>query len=200
MKLLVTALSASALSVCGAVALTTCGGVQGVIGLLKAPPKPAPVSIEIEPPAFKLDEVVRAMARKHGVRQGFIKSIIAAESAGNPEALSNKGAVGLMQLMPETARDLGVDPSVPEQNVDGGTRYLRWLIQRYKNNKNGLERAIAAYNAGPGNVDRYRGIPPFRETRAYVKRVMTYYRQYSGASNRHTLQSALRPETDEVAD
>jgi soluble lytic murein transglycosylase-like protein len=83
-----------------------------------------------------------------------------------------------MQLMPKTADEFGADPSNPEQNVDAGTRYLRVLMDRYHNHCNSLKRVIAAYNAGPRMVDRYHGVPPFRETRAYVFRVLCLLRRY----------------------
>lgn len=143
-------------------------------------PPPDPVLTGMAPPPFSLRQVVRAMARKHNVDEQFVRSIIAAESGFRQEVVSHAGAIGLMQLMPDTARDLGVDPSIPEQNVEGGAKYLGWLLNRYRNNRDGLQRAIAAYNAGPGNVDKYRGIPPFQETRQYVKRVLTYYDSFEG--------------------
>lgn len=130
-------------------------------------------------PQFRLNEVVRAMARKHNVEPAFVKSIIAAESAFNPAAVSNKGAVGLMQLMPDTAEELGADPKIPEQNIEAGATYLSRLMYRYRNSRDQLKRTIAAYNAGPGNVDRYHGVPPFKETQTYVKRVLTYYKVYA---------------------
>lgn len=83
-----------------------------------------------------------------------------------------------MQLMPETARQFGADPSVPEQNVDAGANYLGSLLHRYANKKHRLQDAIAAYNAGPGAVEKYNGIPPYRETRAYVSRVMRFFAEY----------------------
>jgi soluble lytic murein transglycosylase-like protein len=83
-----------------------------------------------------------------------------------------------MQLMPATAQEYGADPNVPEQNVDAGTQYLRVLMDRYSKHRNSLKRVIAAYNAGPGRVDHYRGVPPFRETRAYVARVLRLLRHY----------------------
>lgn len=117
-------------------------------------------------------------ALKHNVPAAFVKSIMAAESNFNPGAISAKGAIGLMQLMPETAHQYGVDPNIPAQNVDGGARYLRVLMTRYRKSGNWLRRVIAAYNAGPGVVDRYRGVPPYRETKAYVGRVLTYLRRF----------------------
>jgi soluble lytic murein transglycosylase-like protein len=122
--------------------------------------------------------MIRASAKKHRVRPALVKSIVAAESAFDANAVSPKGALGLMQLMPETAQQYGADPMIPEQNIDAGTQYLGELIQRYGKYRNGLKRAIAAYNAGPGTVDRYKGIPPYKETRGYVVRVLTYMKQY----------------------
>jgi soluble lytic murein transglycosylase-like protein len=125
--------------------------------------------------------VIAAAAKKHNVPAAFVKSIVAAESNFNTEALSPKGAIGLMQLMPATAQEYGADPTVPEQNVDAGTRYLRWLMNRYGKSRNMMRRVIAAYNAGPGVVDRYRGVPPYRETQRYVVRVMGFMKQYQRA-------------------
>jgi len=121
------------------------------------------------------EALIAAAARGQGLPTALVKAVIATESNFNPRAISRKGAVGLMQLMPETAQDLGVDdPLVPQQNVQGGTRYLRALLDRFGT----VSHALAAYNAGPGNVDRYGGIPPFPETRQYVARVLAYYRHY----------------------
>jgi soluble lytic murein transglycosylase-like protein len=99
---------------------------------------------------------------------------MAAESGFQAQAVSPKGAIGLMQLMPETAQALGVDPYDPAQNVDAGTRYLRDLLNQYDY---GLWHALAAYNAGPAAVDKYRGIPPYAETIRYVERIDREYRQ-----------------------
>jgi soluble lytic murein transglycosylase-like protein len=122
--------------------------------------------------------IIRVSAKKHNVKAALVKSIVAAESAFNANAVSPKGALGLMQLMPETAEQFGADPLVPEQNIEAGTRYLGALIRRYGKHRNGLKRAIAAYNAGPGAVDHYKGIPPYKETRGYVVRVLTFMKQY----------------------
>jgi len=114
--------------------------------------QPVLTRLHIPAPKFTLNEVIAAAARKHQVNPAFVKSIIAAESGFSEVAVSPEGAVGLMQLMPETAREFGADPAMPEQNVDAGTHYLSWLMQRYAHRKDQMRRAIAAYNAGPGAV------------------------------------------------
>jgi soluble lytic murein transglycosylase-like protein len=104
----------------------------------------------------------------------LVEAVAQVESAYDSTALSKKGAMGLMQLMPETASDLGVrDPWDPEQNVSGGTRYLRQMLDRFDGR---IEHALAAYNAGPGAVERFGGIPPYRETLDYVRKVLGVYR------------------------
>jgi len=139
---------------------------------------PVDARLRIPAPQFTLNEVIHAASRKYQVPAPFIKSIIAAESAFSPDAVSPKGAIGLMQLMPETARQLGADPTIPEQNVDAGTNYLSSLLHLYANKKHQMRNTIAAYNAGPGAVQRYKGVPPYRETRAYVTHVMRFFAQY----------------------
>ena len=116
------------------------------------------------------DDVIEEHATRNGVRKDLVRAVIQVESAFNPRAVSNKGAMGLMQLMPATARQFGVSNAFdPDENVRGGVAYLRQLLDRY----DGDERlALAAYNAGPGAVDRHgQSVPPFRETRDYVTRV-----------------------------
>ena len=132
---------------------------------------------------FTISEIIHGAAAMHGVQQPFIRSIIAAESAFRPELVSPKGAIGLMQLMPQTAAELGADPRVPEQNVEAGTHYLSRLLARYHRYHDCMVRTIAAYNAGPGNVDKYRGVPPFKETRNYVRRVLAFYKVFSARAN-----------------
>ncbi len=116
---------------------------------------------------------IDAGARHAGLDPALVAAVVQAESGGNPNARSAAGAQGAMQLMPDTARALGVvDPYDPMQNVRGGADYLRSLLDRFGD----LKSAIAAYNAGPGAVARYGGIPPYEQTRVYVDRVMEAYR------------------------
>ena len=121
------------------------------------------------------DPLVLRVSRAVGVPPALVKAVIHAESAFNPRAVSHKGAMGLMQLMPATAKSLGVaEPFTAEQNVEGGARYLRSLREQFGS----WTMALAAYNAGPEAVSRFNGVPPYRETQTYVRRVLTYYRQY----------------------
>ena len=118
-------------------------------------------------------KLIDSVAERHRLPAPLVHSVIEAESAYDPEAVSPKGAVGLMQLMPETASDLAVeDRTDPAQNVSGGTRYLKGLLERYSESPDQLLRALAAYNAGPEKVDHYDGLPPYNETRLFVRRVM----------------------------
>lgn len=114
-----------------------------------------------------LNEMIDGVATRQGVSPDLIRAVVRAESGGNPRAVSSKGALGLMQLMPGTARSLGVDALNPVENLEGGVRYLRSLAAKYGD----LDRTLAAYNAGPGAVDRWHGVPPYPETRDYVQRI-----------------------------
>jgi soluble lytic murein transglycosylase-like protein len=125
------------------------------------------------PATTPFEQLIRRAAQKHGVDEELISSVITAESAFNPRAISRKQARGLMQLMPATASQLAVsDAFDPAQNVDAGTRYLKLLLEKYRQD---LTLALAAYNAGPDRVAQYGGVPPFSETRAYVRRVLAEY-------------------------
>jgi soluble lytic murein transglycosylase-like protein len=122
--------------------------------------------------------IVERAARRHGLEPALVLAVVSVESAFKPQAVSPKGAQGLMQLMPRTAASLGVaDAFDPEQNVDAGVRHLESLVRLYDGN---LTRALAAYNAGQGAVARHGGVPPYRETRAYVKKVLERYRAKQG--------------------
>lgn len=135
-----------------------------------AAPKPAAV------PATPLQLVERA-AEKHGLPADFVKLVARAESAFNPKALSPKGAIGLMQLMPQTAAALNVDPHDAEQNAEAGARLLKDLLVQYQDQPDQLRRALAAYNAGPGAVAKYNGVPPYRETQLYVDKIVGQYKR-----------------------
>lgn len=124
----------------------------------------------------KFDNIILLASKQFQVESAFIKAIIRAESDFDHRAVSHKGAQGLMQLMPKTADQLNVaDPFDPEENVLGGARYLSMLLKRFKNDK---ILALAAYNAGPTEVETRNGVPPFPETRDFIKKVMAYYKAY----------------------
>jgi soluble lytic murein transglycosylase-like protein len=124
------------------------------------------------------DQIIATCASKYGVNQSLIKAVIHAESGYNPNAVSSKGASGLMQLMPGTARSLKVSNSFdPQDNVEGGVKYLRFLLDTFRGD---VSLAVAAYNAGLNKVARYGGIPPYNETRTYVNRVLSYMQTYQG--------------------
>jgi soluble lytic murein transglycosylase-like protein len=156
--------------------------VRDIVGYEQAPPEqPAsePAAVTVAPALLKsstrlssadLSEMLAAAGAAHNLNVDLLASVVKAESNGDAHAVSSAGAQGLMQLMPTTAAQLGVHDSFqPDQNVRGGTAYLDALLTRYGNN---LALALAAYNAGPEAVDRYHGIPPYRETRLYVARVI----------------------------
>jgi soluble lytic murein transglycosylase-like protein len=137
-----------------------------------APPDPREAAAQTRHPQ-DLNSIVSGASARNQVDADFVASVIRAESANNPRAISPKGAQGLMQLMPQTANMLGVRNSFdPAENVDGGVRYLRDLLLLYDND---MIKALAAYNAGPQRVQQYKGLPPYRETHAYVARVIKDY-------------------------
>ena len=144
------------------------------------PPTSAPTPqadfqvLNIPGPAARL---IGANADKHNLRPELIQAVMEVESGYKVNARSRSGAIGLMQLMPQTAKHLKVNAHDPEQNVEGGARLLDMLVKKYENHRNGLALALAAYNAGPGAVDRFGGIPPFQETRQYVVKVIRRFRE-----------------------
>ena len=145
--------------------------VQGFEAEEYVPPAPAPAPATPTPAAQAApspSQLADAAADKYGLPRQLVRSVISNESDFQPRAVSPKGAIGLMQLMPATAQALGADPHDPAQNVDAGTRYLRDLLEKYDG---GLWHALAAYNAGPGAVDKYQGVPPYRETIEYVGKI-----------------------------
>ncbi|MCE1272564.1 MAG: lytic transglycosylase domain-containing protein [Acinetobacter sp.] len=136
------------------------------------------------------DQMIRQAAQQHGVSEGLIKAVMHTESGFNINARSPVGAQGLMQLMPATARRFNVSNAYdPQQNIFGGARYLSWLLKRFNGN---TQLAIAAYNAGEGNIDKYGGIPPFRETQDYVRRVTSRFQNLysSGLSSTSSSNNA----------
>lgn len=125
-----------------------------------------------------IDGLIEAYSQKNGLDSAFVKAVIKQESGFQPKVTSSCGAMGLMQLMPATANSLGVkDAYDPEQNIAGGTKYLKGLLDRFGGDK---ALALAAYNAGPNAVKKYNGIPPYKETQNYVKNIMSMYQKYNG--------------------
>ncbi|QGP90717.1 Membrane-bound lytic murein transglycosylase F [Neomoorella glycerini] len=139
---------------------------------------PNPVSGARSLPGSGFKDLISRVAARYNLPAALLQGVVEAESGFNPRAVSPAGATGLMQLMPATARALGVtDPFDPEANLDGGARYLRQLLDSFQGD---LVLALAAYNAGPGAVKRYGGIPPYRETQAYIQKVLAAARRFEG--------------------
>ena len=138
---------------------------------------------EIEKTTFKnsrenIENIIEKYAQKNNLDPDFIKAVVKQESGFNPDATSKCGAMGLMQLMPQTAKGLGVtDAYDPEQNIEGGVKYLKSMMNRFNNDP---KLALAAYNAGPGAVQRYGDVPPYRETQNYVKNILASYEAIKG--------------------
>jgi soluble lytic murein transglycosylase-like protein len=127
----------------------------------------------------EFDNLIKTCSEKYGVSASLVKAVIHAESGYNPNAVSSKGASGLMQLMPATAKSLKVaDRFNPKDNVEGGVKYLRFLLDTFRGD---VSLALAAYNAGLSNVSKYGGIPPYNETRTYVNRVLSYMQSYQSS-------------------
>ncbi len=141
-----------------------------------APPAPAPVA-EVKAPPRDPKAILRDAAGKYALPPAFVESVAKVESAFKTNAVSPKGAIGVMQLMPGTAKALAADPNDPEQNIDAGTRLLRQLLIKYNGD---VAKALAAYNAGSGAVDKYDGVPPYQETQDYVGKVIQNYKQSGG--------------------
>ncbi|MEK6194162.1 MAG: lytic transglycosylase domain-containing protein [Deltaproteobacteria bacterium] len=139
-------------------------------------PEPQVAPRQKEVPRSPFEQIINQAATTHQVDPALIKAIIMAESRYNPKAVSKRGARGLMQLMPVTAKSLGVEDSFdPAANINGGGMYFKRLLDRFDGN---VEFALAAYNAGSRNVRKYGGVPPFRQTRTYIHKVFKYQRQY----------------------
>ncbi len=136
-------------------------------------PQPPPAPIQTKP--IEPKQIIAEMAEQYGLPEKFVSSVARAESAYQPSAVSPKGAIGVTQLMPGTARELGVDPNDVKQNIEGGTKLLRDLLIQYQNDPDQVRKALAAYNAGAGAVSRYGGVPPYRETQNYVEKVLKTY-------------------------
>lgn len=160
---------------------------DGVIHFSNVPTRPEYRSVRLKPlivvkrsskPADSraYDRLILSASMHYGVDSNLVRAVIRAESGFNPNAVSPKGAMGLMQIMPHTSKYLGLDnPFDPRQNIFGGVRYLKELMGRFNNN---MVLALAAYNAGPQVVEKHKGIPPYTETKIYLKRVINYYVQY----------------------
>jgi hypothetical protein len=143
------------------------------------PDLPSETLILVAEPSAQPDlkQLVSQAAEKYGIDAAFVHRVVGQESGYRADAVSSAGAIGPMQLMPQTAAMYGADPHDPEQNIDAGTRYLRDLLNMYKDSATQLSHTLAAYNAGPGAVAKYNGVPPYRETRDYVRKILERYKK-----------------------
>jgi soluble lytic murein transglycosylase-like protein len=147
---------------------------------LQLPPELAPKENPPADPDHAYDSIIQEAAAEYGVDPVLVRSVIKAESRFDPDARSGAGAEGLMQLMPILQKELGVkDPMDPRENIFGGTKYLSKLLERHDGN---ITLALASYNAGPRNVAKYKGVPPFKETRGYVRKINGYIKEAKAAS------------------
>ena len=163
-----------------------------------APPIKIPANVAVPERPQSLDQVINSIGDRHHIDPDLINSVIHAESGFKPHAVSRKGAQGLMQLMPRTASQLGVSNAFdPTANVEGGTRYLRELLERYNFD---LGKALAAYNAGPHRVEQYRGVPPYYETRAYVANIIRDFNRKKRAERKAAAASSKpsKPSTSQA--
>ena len=163
--------------------MQTEGGFFPLSVLLQPSEQPAPKPLSVTPsktdPFFR--SIIKDASARYGVEAELIQAIIMAESSYNPRAVSKRGAQGLMQLMPSTAKALGVEDSFnPEHNIHGGVRYFKYLLDRFEGD---VKMALAAYNAGSSRVREYQGIPPFKATQYYIDRVFSYYNLYKKANS-----------------
>jgi len=156
-----------------------------------APPAAAPAPPAISAKALSAQEIITRAAEKAGLPPDILHSVARAESGYRTNAVSPKGAIGLMQLMPKTAAALNANPYDPQQNAEAGAEYLAQLLEKYKDDPHQVSKAVAAYNAGPGAVDKYKGIPPYRETVDYVSRVISDYNKRTAKK-----QTSPAPVTD----